>query len=307
MLRQVDLSLTLDDSYWSERYYFDAAHATPEGTMDDLVEERAKLAAEPTRLLQGRAQDIGDPTSVVVKEYKWNLAFKVATQHFPFRVPPHPADIAGVVATIGWRAGGRGRRMMHLGGVPNQALFPGRTLRRSPIHPDFIKLLDVFRDALTSGHFKLQLRVLQQPPDVAYAAVEAIDVDPLGLYRLQTDGFPTLPGEHVIVNGSRGQNLGRLRGTRRVTTVYDGNTFALDRGPLPESGPIRYTGGATVTAVGYEFLPARWHPQERGFLLGRALFGLVGPWRRVTHGYGITTMRRHGQPAERRGRRRNSV
>lgn len=302
MLRQIDLRFKLDDRYWSERYYFDATQAQPGDTMDTLVLARMELMAQPTVLLSGVAVNVGDRSSRVEVVYNRDHVFQGVQTVLPLAGNKFRANYPDESVGIAWKTARGPRRMLWLAGIPHQFWVAADMRHRVLMEFLFIRRVQTFTDALRSEPLNLQIRQRKQPPDVPSAVVATVGVAADGLYQLATStDHGIAAGTQVAFLGTRGNNLGRLRGERRVRRVPDGRTLVLDRGPLPEKGAVRYTGGATVEGIAWEFAPAIWRP-----LVFNAQFSppiLFIPGKLIIAPFVIRSRRRGGAPPAHRGRR----
>lgn len=307
MLRKLQLWFKLDEEFWSELYYFDSAHDTPSDMLSAFVQARQIISASPTRLLSGVAEDIDRPVSRVEVVYDQELVY-YQVRALPIKLKntaqAQPPDVAYGMA---FRTAAGARRVVWIGGLPMPAWQFTSVDNRDRYLTDVVlwDRMNSLRDFFLSAPWKLQIRERLAPPAVSSAKVVSIGTGAAGLYLIGTDqahGFS--PNDDVTITGGRGQNLTRMRGIRRVKAVPSPTTFLINRGPLPERGMIRYTGGATATEVAYGFSPAVWVPKVQYAYTTNPVPILTGTPRFWP--YFIRSRLRGGNTSARRGRKRAS-
>lgn len=311
MTLQADLHFTLDERGWSERYYLDPSEPDLLPTLDRLVKIRLPLLAHPASLTRGRIADLAAPK--LARRFAYNRVGKYVKGQFILGLDKTqefyaaPADTA---IGIGWAGASGGNRMLWIGGFPDQGkLNPGNP-ERVIMAPDFRFRLDAFRDALQAPDLNLQIRSLKASASLE-TPVERIAVSEQGLYLITTsDNHGLEPGQTVRLIGSRGSNLTRMRGLRKVIETPSVKTLVIDRGPLPEKGPVVYTGGCKVATTGYTFEKAEWRETDAFSLVFVQTLKLAPVVTRKVHHYFYfhytvaSKLRGSGQPP-RRGRASN--
>lgn len=299
------LEFSLDKRSWNEMYYLDPPSPDPLSVvLDRLVDARMDIAARPLVLTRGVIWDVGTPGVKLKFDYHRQHSYFFWTIPLPVRDPEIRADIPEHVVMMKFRTALGADRTLHLGGIPIQALVEPNVdqLSRTQLDSNYKERLDVFRNKLLAPPLNLQIREFIPADELPRIAVDAVSQADSGLYLLTVrNAFPAVPGMQIRFMGCRGNNLSRLRGLRRIKRVINATSFEVDRGPLPEKGPVRYEGGATVVGVGYQYGKALWVPLEDGAIneVRNFLFQRV-----VNRSpYGIGVRQRGGWMAERRGRR----
>lgn len=305
MTLQAVLRFYLEGREWTERYYLDPPANDLKVILDRLIDARMDIAARPLMLWQGSIKDLVNPGFPEVYEYNRTHRFRKANI-IPIPMPEVWSEIPEHVVVMGWETLAGTRRPLWLGGIPTQHMQSRRDNYYQNLDGSFVDRLHKFRDALRGDNLNLQIRELTPLDFRPSADVKAIDLSGNGLYRIETvQDFPAVAKMKVRIHGSRGNNISRLRGIRRVTKVIDGRTFVIDRGPLPELGEVRYTGGAKVLGINHWFSKAFWRPVRGGF--EEAVF--LPDIRRVSrrsYPYGVVSKLRGGRSTARRGRKRKS-
>lgn len=265
MVRQIDLLFELDDYRWKERYYLDVSGEPFRATLDRLVRARADLLARPTKLLEGEVCEAEDTA------YRERHVLNVSHRYINFpelapliRDPERRAGVPSHVITAKFVTNSGGERMLHLGGGPiqgniNEGWQPND---RITVAEMFVQRMRVFVNRLTGALLDFQIKELLPASEVPSARIAAITTHDSGLYKIRTAApFAATHGMQVRVLGSRGKNLTRARGLRRVQHILAPDEFTINRGPLPEKGRIEYHGGAVVAGVEYRFSKAIWVEQ----------------------------------------------
>lgn len=311
MTVQADITFSLDGTGWSERYYLNPESDDLTEVARRLVTARQGILAAPAVLQQIRIFDLDRPLFPTVIRYDFVGDFTMAGFHRPLSDDRIPATYAPLCALMCFRTEKGGRRTFHLNGLPSFELKNGDVVRPFFIHFQLVQRLRALRDALGPTRLNLQIQELLSDADAPSSPIDGIDTSGTGLYRIHTrTDFPAADNPQVRVMGSRGNNLGRSRGIRRVTQVEGPRTVVIDRGPLPERGPIRYTGGAVLRAAVYTWSPAVWEPFGAMSLKRVPNTGLIPLPRQLRQTdplrgeFGIgCRVRGDGQP-QKRGRRR---
>lgn len=306
MTMQVDLFVELDEAAWYERYYLDPARGDVGDAIRLLSRERVKLMAFPARIVRGEGREVTDPLHRVVDEttYPGALLWGKRADLIPRKWAP--AAIPELAVMVAWECE-TARRTMFLAGMPEQYAFGSWTPGfRFLIHTDYLDLLKAFVAALEAETLALQIRHLVDPPAVSIP-VRAISTDSTGRYLLTlAQDCPIADGDLAMLHGSRGSNLTRARGLRRIVGRQDSRTVILNRGPAPEKGPVRYTGGADLRSAVWTFSQAAWLP-----LAGPVYFRQVQliPPKLIYYNapFRVVSRLRGGRQPRRRGRKRSRV
>lgn len=305
MVMAAKLFFILDRSAWSESYYLDPPAGDDLGTvLDRLVDARMDIAARPLVLTEGFIWDVDTPRVKVKFTYRRQHRYHFFTIPIPVRDPEIKAEIPGHVVMMKFQTSSGADRVLHLGGIPVQALTNPNVVQASRrlLEMTFVDRLDLFRDKLLAPPLNLQIREFLPAEELPRVAVDAVSQADSGLYLLTVrNAFPAVPGMQIRFLGCRGNNLSRLRGLRRIRRVINATSFEVDRGPLPEKGPVRYEGGALVVGVGYRYGKGFFRPLHGAFHQEGLTIFLERP---VYHfPYDVGCRQRGGWKPKRRGRR----
>jgi hypothetical protein len=247
---------------WREEYHLDSGSPALRATARRLCDARSKVSATPTIIESYRIALVSDPRHSVGENVRtrcwWGIP--IASPFFrrvTFAVADF--DLAIVMKFVTANLNSRSVWISGVPQIPNKSTVdpqPGQYLGL------YLKDVNLFRDALLSPLLGLVIREEAPPTDDTAAYVKSIDVDPLGRYRLHLNANLTLPPNALIrCNGGTGNNLGRLRGRRRVKAQPDPQTLVVDRGPTTDGGPLVYHGtDMMVRALSYQYSPASWVP-----------------------------------------------
>lgn len=257
---QADLHFDLDRRRWSERYYLDQADEKKEETLHRLIGIRKTLMAAPTLLTHGTVQVVGLKGSKIRRRVGATNIFNGQTVVGLFAITPRFwAAQADQSIGVTWECEAGAKRVIWLSGHPDQGEMNGIQKQRILLAGKFVEKLEAFVTELQSTKLNLQIRLLARELQAAAPAVDLVTKDASGMYLITTRAEHGLrPGSKVRLLGSRGENLTRARGLRSVVRVPSANQVVIDRGPAPERGDVRYTGGARLAGVGYEFQKAVW-------------------------------------------------
>jgi hypothetical protein len=247
---------------WREEYHLEPGTPALRATARRLCAARSKVSATPTVIESYRIALVSDPRHPVAENLRmrcwWGIP--IASPFFrrvTFAVADF--DIAIVMKFVTANLNSRSVWISGVPQIPNKSTTdpqPGQFLGL------YLKDVDLFRDALLSPLLRLVIREEVAPTDDTAAYVKSIDVDPLGRYRLHLNANLTLPPNALVrCNGGTGNNLGRLRGRRRVKVQPDAYTLVVDRGPTMDGGPLIYHGtDMMVRALSYQYSTATWQP-----------------------------------------------
>lgn len=307
MVLAAKLEFTLDRCSWSENYYLSPPEEDSLGiVLDRLVNTRMDIAARPTTLTRGSIWDVASPGVKVKFDYHYQHRYRFFTFSVPVRDPEIFAEIPEHVVMMKFQTALGSDRTLHLGGIPVQALTNPNVAQSSRrlLEETFKARLDTFRDKLLALPLNLQIREFIPEGDLPHVAVDVVSQADSGLYRLTVrQAFPAVPGMQIRFLGCRGNNLSRLRGLRRIRRVINATTFEVDRGPLPEKGPVRYEGGAFVVGVGYQYGKGLWVPLSGAFHQGGFNIFFARPVTQFPYDVGVR--QRGGWKPKRRGRNHN--
>lgn len=313
MTVQADITFSLDGCGWGERYYLSPDSEDLYAVAGLLANARVKLLAAPAVLKEIRIFDLDRPLLPTVRQFYFGGAFQALNPSPPLGDFRYPAGFSWDCFLMCFRTEKGGRRTLWLNGVPSDALKNGELIHNFIFVYEMVKQLRRFRDALLSPKLRLQIEELLPDADAPSSAIDAIDVAASGLYRIHTRAdFPADDNPQVRVMGSRGTNLGRARGIRRIVQAEGPRTVVIDRGPLPEGGPIRYGGGAVLRAAVYTWSPALFVPYGPMRLDPVPNTGItfIPPQLRITNPlkgeFGIGVRPRGGVQPRRRGRKRSA-
>lgn len=246
---------------WREEYFLDPDTPALRATGRRLAQARSLVSSVPTILQSYHIANVDDPRHPVSENVNLHCVWQIRTSPYFIVVPFSVVDY-DVAFKMYFRTPGGASRVVTICGVPQLPrqtfTYPGFT----DWLPMYLKDVDKFRDALLSPLLRLAIREEVPANDDTAAYVESIDVDPLGRYRLHLAGDLPLPrNARVRCNGATGNNLGRLRGLRRVKVQPDARTLVLDKGPIPDRGPLLYLGNdMLVRSITYQYGAAFWVP-----------------------------------------------
>lgn len=302
MTLRCDLTWRLDSRGWTETYYLDPPSEPLLDTMDRLVTERMKISTVPAMLRKGRIVNLAAPKFPAKKVYNLTHNWKLFYGFPGITSPIVPADIAEHSIGIGFRADPGSHRVLWISGIPVQEKIVSLKGQRQILDPNYKKELDTFRNALVSDNLNLQLRVMPQDAIDNAKKVASVGVAADGRYLITTvEAHGLEGGKQVRILGSRGNNLTRARGLRKIVGVPSATSFVIDRGPLPEEGQILYTGGAVAAAVGFTYAKAEYYDLDQGQYTKKLTFGLVKET--FKWGYLVASKLRGSGHPPRRGRR----
>lgn len=310
VLRAV-LTLRLGFNGWQEEYFLDPDGPALLAVGRRLCAARALVSSPPTVIESFHVAPVLQPRHGAAAKVNIHCNFRIQSEIFKKTANLYVLDL-DVAVVMYFRTANGAQRCVTITGVPQLPVNPLTFPTPGMYLPMYLKQLDGFRDALLDPLLRLVIKEEKPPDDDTAAYVESIDVDPHGRYRLRlVNSLPLPPNALVRCNGSTGRNLGRLRGLRRVRARLDDRTIVLDKGPVPDLGPLVYQSrDMLVRSVSYQYSPAVWVPSGERAVTFDSYFIDDLPWFKATAAtivnYHFGSRHRGALRTRRRGRKRKT-